>query len=287
MCRLYGFCANELTKVECSLVRAQNALLAQSRSDSLGRTHADGWGIACYPDAAGLWLPLLVRQETAAFSDVTFSHQAESTYARTVVAHVRLATVGVVGPLNSHPFTYGAWTLAHNGTLPGFDRLESQLAAESEQFQAGRRGQTDSEQFFVWLLNRCRKEGVDLDAPDLQHLQSVVTDAVVEIDHRCGQLEPEKVTRLTFVFTNGHVMVACRWNNPLNVLKRAGVHDCEICGIPHIRHENEVEYRAVVFASEPITDEAWEQLPDNSLAVLGNDLRPQTTIIGSSAAKLP
>lgn len=33
MCRLYGFLANERTKVECSLVHAQNALLHQSRAD--------------------------------------------------------------------------------------------------------------------------------------------------------------------------------------------------------------------------------------------------------------
>lgn len=33
MCRLYGFRANEATKVECALVLAQNSLLAQSRAD--------------------------------------------------------------------------------------------------------------------------------------------------------------------------------------------------------------------------------------------------------------
>ncbi len=275
MCRLYGFRANELTKVECSLVRAQNALLNQSRGDSRGRTHADGWGIACYPDAAGRWFPQLVKQETAAFSDAQFSHQAEATYAQTVVAHVRLATVGLVGVLNSHPFTCGAWTFAHNGTLPGFDRLEPQLARETEQLQVERRGQTDSEQFFLWLLNRCVKIGIDLHAPDLQRLQPVVAAAVAEIDERCRTVEPEKNPRLTFVLTDGRSMVACRWSNPLNYLDRVGVHDCEICGIPHIRHDNSIEYRAAVFASEPITDEAWVELPDRTLAVLDDEFRPQ------------
>src|SRR6476620_10098238 len=40
MCRHYAFRANEPTKVECTLVRAQNALLAQSRADRRGKTHS-------------------------------------------------------------------------------------------------------------------------------------------------------------------------------------------------------------------------------------------------------
>jgi predicted glutamine amidotransferase len=46
MCRLYGFRATEPTKVECTLVHAQNALMVQSRRDR----HGHGWGIATYED---------------------------------------------------------------------------------------------------------------------------------------------------------------------------------------------------------------------------------------------
>jgi len=46
MCRLYGFLANEKTRLECTLLRTQNALLKQSRSESLGQPNADGWEIA-------------------------------------------------------------------------------------------------------------------------------------------------------------------------------------------------------------------------------------------------
>lgn len=35
-CRLYGFLANEETKLECTLVLAHNSLLSQSKKDSLG-----------------------------------------------------------------------------------------------------------------------------------------------------------------------------------------------------------------------------------------------------------
>ena len=66
MCRLYGFRASEATKVECSLIHAQNALLLQSRSDMMGREHADGWGLASYRNSE----ISLEHRDTAAFEDV-------------------------------------------------------------------------------------------------------------------------------------------------------------------------------------------------------------------------
>ena len=52
MCRLYGFRATEPTKVECSLVHAQNALIVQSKQDRAGESHIYGWGVAAYEDHA-------------------------------------------------------------------------------------------------------------------------------------------------------------------------------------------------------------------------------------------
>jgi hypothetical protein len=43
MCRLYGFRATEPTKIECTLVHAQNALIIQSYRDQSGTSHLNGW----------------------------------------------------------------------------------------------------------------------------------------------------------------------------------------------------------------------------------------------------
>lgn len=268
MCRLYGFRANELTKVECSLVQAQNALLAQSRANAEGRSHPDGWGIACYGDLRDPdnRIPQLVRHKTTAFEDVRFSHQAEATYAETVVAHVRLATVGYVGALNAHPFTHCGWTFAHHGTLPGFEQLAPQLEQETGRFQDSRLGSTDSEQFFLWLLNRLGQDGVNLAAPDHLAVRESIRQAIPELDRRCRDIDSTQTPRLSFVLTNGRLMYACRWHTPLHSLTRQGIYDCEICGIPHIRHAAATDYRAVVFATEPITHEAWIELHHGSLA---------------------
>jgi glutamine amidotransferase len=50
MCRLYALSANEPTRVECGLVRSQNALMRQSQSDAEGKAHGHGWGVADYPN---------------------------------------------------------------------------------------------------------------------------------------------------------------------------------------------------------------------------------------------
>jgi len=97
MCRLYGFIATEPTKVECSLIRAQNALLKQSRLDSRGFTHPDGWGIAYYVNA----LPVVERRSRAAYQDLRFDAAAKLVHARIVVAHVRAASVGVPSTANT------------------------------------------------------------------------------------------------------------------------------------------------------------------------------------------
>jgi len=275
MCRLYGFRANEETKVECTLVHAQNALLLQSRADRLGRSHPDGWGIAFYRDE----MPLLERRAAAAFQDVHFSATAERVYSRAVIAHIRMATVGEVSLANTHPFVYACWTFAHNGTVTAFPALGARLAEETgPRLQAHRRGDTDSEQVFFWLLARMERAGIRPEArsPDLAVLERVVAESVVELARRCEEAGAERPARLNLLLTDGICMVATRWNHDLYWVPRTGVHDCEICGIAHVHHEERTDYRAVVVASEPISREDWQEVPDRS--VLTVDAATRTAI---------
>ena len=94
MCRLYGMLANEETKVECTLVHAQNALMVQSRRDLAGHRHGHGWGVATYRNH----LPDVSKQAWAAYHGEHFKRAAARIYSRTVVAHVRQATVGPPSP---------------------------------------------------------------------------------------------------------------------------------------------------------------------------------------------
>lgn len=280
MCRLYGFRATEETKVECSLAFAQNALLMQSREDMIGRAHPDGWGIAFYHDQH----PELERRATAAFDDLHFSSTAERIFTTTVVAHVRLATVGDPEIQNCHPFAWQQWAFAHNGTVRGFDLLRSGMIEETlPELRAFRKGSTDSEHSFYWLLSRMKRAGIDLDANDIDPHQvaEVLEVSVCELNARCRAASPEEIPRLNFLITDGQMMVACRWDNSLYFLMREGVHDCEICGIPHVHHQDQVAYRAAIVASEPISHEAWQEVPEHHIVVIDSDAVLHLTPMGA------
>jgi len=278
VCRLYGFRANEPTKVECSLVHAQNALMRQSKSDSKGESHSDGWGIGCYDGDR----PAIEKRELAAWEDLHFGAAAERVYARTVIAHVRNATVGGATIENTHPFSHGRWLFAHNGTVRPLDKLRERLEEETEsELLARRRGDTDSELTFYWLLSRMRAAGVDLDqkTASAEELAAILVRAVTTLDERSRVAGSERPAMLNFVLTDGVRLAASRHRRTLWWLEREGVHDCEICGIPHIRHDPSVEYRAAVVASEPITNEAWREVPDGSVVAIDEDLRTMVVTI--------
>ena len=274
MCRLYGLRAIEPTKVECSLVRAPNALLAQSRIDRRGETHADGWGVAYYDDE----IPRIERRETAAFDDAHFSTTAERVYARTVLAHVRQATVGGASLPNTHPFVHGPWLFAHNGTVWGFDSIRPKLDCRTDSDLAAlRRGTTDSEIIFYWMLSQFRRAGLDPLMPcaersQLSQLIEIIQRATRELDALSLAADSEKPPRLNFMLTDGAVLLASRWNQTLHWVEREGIHECKICGIPHVSHEPTESYRAVVVASEPITDEPWREVENQSMLIIDTDV---------------
>lgn len=82
--------ANESCKFECGLVKAQNALMAQSQGDMKCDAHGHGWGVTDYRDG----LTMVETRTWAVFHGEYFTRNAARIYAKTVVAHVRRATVG-------------------------------------------------------------------------------------------------------------------------------------------------------------------------------------------------
>lgn len=268
MCRLYGFLANEPTKVDCSLVFAQNALLLQSRVDETGRDHADGWGIGTYSEGA----PKVFKSPVAAFNDQAFSSTAEAVYSKAVIAHIRKATVGVPSEKNTHPFMFGNYVFAHNGTVTGFDSLQEQLLRETDaKLQATRAGTTDSELYFLWLLSRLKQERFldcysnELREFDPKQVEEFLRESVELLSKRCISADSTREPKLNFVLTDGTNLIACRWNNSLFKLRRHGIYECEICGIPHIHHHETVDHEAIVFASEPITTNNWLEVSNKTV----------------------
>lgn len=255
MCRLYGFRANEPTKVECALVHAQNALMAQSRRDRSGESHLHGWGVATYENG----LPHVERQAWAAYHGEHFRRAAARAYARTVLAHVRAATVGPPALENTHPFSSGPWSFVHNGTIPAFHRIRPAMRdAMSEHHRGAIRGDTDSEHLFHFILSLHEQQPA-------RPLEQTVRAAVHQVLAWCRAEAPSLAAGLNVILTDGARMVGTRFGRSLFYLERQGLQSCDICGVPHVAHQPGRAYRSVEVASEPITDEPWMAVPEPAL----------------------
>ncbi len=263
MCRLFGFHANEPTRVECSLVHSQNALLEQGIRDSHGLTHGQGWGVAVYPDG----LPRIEKQAWAAWHGEHFKTAAGRAYARTIIAHVRRATVGPPNLRNTHPFVHGRWVFAHNGTIPKFDQVRQHMLKAIDALN--RReiyGSTDSEHIFRYLLTLWRK------TPE-RSLIELLCEAIQQIVVWTREIDRDLTPSLNVLWSDGEHLVGSRLNRTLWFLERDGLFYCEICGKPHVHHNPKQGYRAVEVASEPITSERWLGVPNASVFAVDPDLK--------------
>ena len=264
MCRLYAMHANEPTKVECGLVKAQNALMAQSQSDMEGYAHGHGWGVADYPDG----VPMIEKQVWAAFHGEHFSRKAARVYAKTVVAHVRRATVGATSIENTHPFHHGRWIFAHNGTVPNFDNVRMKMLDHIDPLHRTEiAGTTDSEHIFRYLMS------LFLRHPE-HGLLAIAKEGLGQILAWSAEVDPTARVGLNIVLTDGEHMIGSRYNRSLHYLHRDHVFHCPICEKPHVHHNPKTDYQAIEIASEPVTFvDQWYEVPNKTVFRVAEDYR--------------
>jgi len=265
MCRLFVLRANQSTRVTSSLLSASHALQKQSCCDRRGVCHDSGWGIGHYLHGQ----PFRTRSTRSAGADPLYRQLAETIAAPTVLAHVRLASIGSITEKNSHPFVHGRWMFAHNGTLFGFaEAPEGLVRLIPVHLRAGIEGQSDSENAFYFLLGRLEKACGSLECfPSAAVVGQVLAEAIGTL----AELYPgqgEELSEFNFLFTDGRIVVASRWRHTLFWLERQGTLPAE--SDPPV--EKGSAYHALAIASEPTTTEAWCELPDRTILQIENDL---------------
>lgn len=266
MCRLYEFRSNALRKVECELIRSQNSLLAQSQRDERGEANPHGWGLATYNGA----LPDVVRQAEPASESEAFRWEAAKVHSCSVLAHVRRATIGRVEVVNTHPFTHGEWSFAHNGNLGAFEGLRPRLLnGMGELHQNAIQGDTDSEHVFHWLISLVEKERSET-------ILKTVQRAILQLRQWSLQEDAEAEFALNIMLTRANHSIGCRFGRSLWYVERDLVHTCEVCdGAIHVDSGTRASsYRAVVVASEKVTqNEDWRPIPDCTLFEIDESIR--------------
>lgn len=211
MCRLYGFRSSVASRVHRSLVAAENALAQQSER------HADGWGLAYYVSR----YPHLIRNAQQALSDELFRELSGVVATHTFLAHIRRATVGRVHILNCHPFQHGVWTFAHNGEISGYNANEAIRAkvnkAIDERFKPHILGNTDSETIFYIFLSYLARQVDDIHniGVTTAHALYALKQTVDTIKQITEKHYAEEINQLTFIITNGSILIGYRDNKEL------------------------------------------------------------------------
>ncbi|WIG97854.1 class II glutamine amidotransferase [Myxococcus sp. SDU36] len=209
MCRLFGFRSAIPAAVHPSLVTEKNSLLIQSRE------HKDGWGIAAYGAEPA---PVVAHGVGPAHCDPDFERVSSRVSSHTVVAHVRLASVGAVELRNAHPFLHGRWAFVHNGTVKEFAQHRAAVEALiCPSLRANIQGTTDSERcFYLFLTRLAARHPIDRQVPveAVARALAETMSLVAAITDVAGQ---EGRSAMNFLVSDGELMVASRRNRTLFV----------------------------------------------------------------------
>ncbi len=272
MCRLLGIVADEPAEFTFCLREAPRSL------GFLSQEHPDGWGVAVY-DETRRWS--IVKQPLSAFADPGFADAAAGSRGDMLIAHVRRRTVGPVSMENTHPFQRGPWVFAHNGTITEVDRLR---AAASPERLAEIVGTTDSEVFFAFLMTRL--DAIGASGPIAERRGSVedvdraLTEAVAEMAGR-----PD-FGATNFLLSDGETLYAFRQGRTLHLLERTAG-DEPHSEIPSRSTGTVMEatwaprQRAILVASEEITEEPWVSVAEGTLLKVSRLPRPTVTILSA------
>ena len=269
MCRLFAQYGSSDHDTREPLCIAHNALRMQSHK------HPHGWGIGWYEGG-----DVHVRRGVMpAHADEAFVEAARQARSEIVLAHVRDACVGGVAEENTHPFVYGPWLFAHNGTVARFRRVakvRSRLEREIHPvFRGAITGDTDSERCFFLFLTRLVARLPAGNHPLLEDVQRALA-ATVETVARIADPHAKVPSSLNLLVTNGQVLAVCRRGRSLHVA-------------PHIATSG-----VFALASEPIGPGPWTEVPEDGFVgidpehrVLRGKLRSRETSRATSRAPAP
>jgi len=250
MCRLFGLYANRNVDVRFSFYKADESFVKQSCKN------LSGWGIAWFDGKR--WN--IYKEPRPLFQSSRAEELIKQVYGRIVVSHVRKATHGGETMENTHPWLYRGWVFAHNGIIDE-KRLLDLLKSEYRDLE----GSTDSERFFHLIIQEIDKLG----------------DPIKGIKSAVDKVKYIEFSSLNFIASDGKRLYALRY-----AAERENYYTLyytERPGEPPLHKLSEetgqlIEMKfakggkAVIIASECMTEENWRPIENKHLVVVGEDL---------------
>jgi predicted glutamine amidotransferase len=200
MARLVGFMGNR-PDLGARVIELEGRALSVRRKPDV----TPGWGVGFY-QAGEI---LLKRRPIDERAEINLVDLTRDVRADTLLAHVRLATVGAPRTENTHPFRYRQWLFASTGTVESFSRLRGRLTEQLPTFlHRDVRGETDSELIFHLFLSFLHDVG-ELDRPAVEPRAALqaLRGAISLVDGLCAE-EGAPPTALNILVTNPEYLLA-------------------------------------------------------------------------------
>ena len=227
MCELLGFSSKKKRRL--------NDLLREFYSHA--QAHPHGWGLARFPDGG---VPSVEKEPVCATHSAFLAGLlAAPVEERSLIAHIRLATIGHIEYENCHPFTAAdnsgrIWTLAHNGTIFNGPELNDYVGIQY--------GDTDSERVLLHLIDKINVA---------QNHRGHVLNEVERFDVLYAMVaELSRGNKLNLLIYDGEILYAhCNFRDTLHVWRDEGT---------------------VAFSTRPLSIGAWEHVTFTSLVAAKN-----------------
>jgi predicted glutamine amidotransferase len=185
-----------------------------------------------------------------------------------VIAHVRRASKGIPKLVNSHPFVFGQWVFAHNGTLTALDAIRDGMLREiPARLKSQIEGETDSELMFYWLLRRLEVDKAieGNNCLSLSRMRETIATEILELDRRNlvaeAKNQRDEQARLNVFLSNGSVFLGTRLRNTMFYLEQRA------------DRTGDRPFRSFSLASEPPDSRPWQEVPDRSVFSISSSLK--------------
>jgi glutamine amidotransferase len=217
------------------------------------RGHRDGWGVVAYKEGH---VAVNERAPESAYKNPAFTEAGiRVPCPDLLLAHLRKASLGGIARENTQPFVLNDYAFAHNGTVNDYEKL-----TVPEDLRAARKGDTDSEGVFLWLVGRMR----DADDPKKRFFESAAL------------LRERDYTATNIIFTDGRLLFVLRQANEENVAVASGGL-CENYYTLFLGKETTGAVYAVCSERIALEGIVWTAIPNHSFAVI--DMNEKTTEI--------
>jgi len=229
----------------------------------------DGWGIGHYSDGE----LQVYRSEKAIHKDENLDQVIARVSSSLFIAHVRKASNprglprdALISKENSQPFLHRNMLFVHNGTLLVPDEVLGTLGEYRRIIQ----GVNDSEVLFAYLLKLVNAKG------DVEEAFKLLESGLWDIHRSARSSLPAPYRGLNIILSDGRKLYAFE--------KYVGGSGTSICSrTPVFQMQYRLSGKELVVASEALTADKWEAIPNGALLVaevIRNEPTYRITMLG-------